>query len=101
MIGGPTMLATARALTAALALAAKKSANTLAFPQDFPWRSATAMDEGGPVQGCIQWSLPDNYARIMGYKPEFGLGLVDRTGFRRTTKLSAAVLGGIARCNSL
>ncbi|TDW63406.1 aryl-beta-glucosidase [Novosphingobium sp. PhB55] len=60
-----------------------------------------AMDDGVPVLGYMHWSLLDNYEWIFGYKPRFGLCSVDRTTFARTPKPSAAVLGGIAKRNSL
>jgi beta-glucosidase len=60
-----------------------------------------AMDEGVPVKGYIHWSLLDNFEWIFGYKPKYGLVSVDRTTFARTPKASAAVLGAIARRNSL
>ncbi|WP_334183140.1 family 1 glycosylhydrolase [Novosphingobium sp.] len=60
-----------------------------------------AIDDGVPVLGYMHWSLLDNYEWIFGYKPRFGLCSVDRTTFARTPKPSAAVLGGIAKRNSL
>ena len=60
-----------------------------------------AMDDGVPVTGYMHWSLLDNSEWIFGYRPHFGLVAVDRTTFKRTPKPSAAVLGAIARRNSL
>ena len=60
-----------------------------------------AMDEGVPVLGYLHWSLLDNFEWIFGYKYRYGLVAVDRTTFQRTPKPSAAVLGEIARNNSL
>ncbi|WP_159871523.1 family 1 glycosylhydrolase, partial [Novosphingobium sp. 9U] len=60
-----------------------------------------AMDEGLPVRGYTHWSLIDNYEWFFGYKPRYGLHSLDRTTFARTPKPSAAVLGDIARRNSL
>ncbi len=60
-----------------------------------------AMDEGVPVLGYLHWSLLDNFEWIFGYKYRYGLVAVDRRTFERTPKPSAAVLGEIARSNSL
>jgi beta-glucosidase len=60
-----------------------------------------AMDEGVPVTGYMHWSLIDNYEWGFGYGPKFGLHSFDHTTFIRTPKPSAAVLGGIARRNSV
>lgn len=60
-----------------------------------------AMEDGVPVLGYMHWSLVDNFEWVFGYKPQFGLHTLDRTTFQRTAKPSAAVLGGIARRNSL
>jgi beta-glucosidase len=60
-----------------------------------------AMDQGVPVLGYIHWSLMDNFEWTMGYGPKFGLHSLDRTTFARSPKASAAVLGAIARRNSL
>jgi beta-glucosidase len=56
---------------------------------------------GVPVLGYVHWSLLDNYEWLFGYKPHFGLFSVDRRTFARTPKPSAAVLGAIARANSV
>jgi beta-glucosidase len=60
-----------------------------------------AMEDGVPVLGYCHWSLIDNFEWIFGYKPRFGLASVDPVTFVRTAKPSAAVLGAIARRNSL
>lgn len=60
-----------------------------------------AMEDGVPVLGYCHWSLVDNFEWVFGYKPQFGLHTLDRTTFARAAKPSAAVLGGIARRNSL
>ena len=60
-----------------------------------------ALDEGVPVAGYVHWSLLDNYEWGVGYKSHMGLVAVDRATFKRTPKPSAAVLGRIARSNSL
>lgn len=60
-----------------------------------------AIDDGVPVLGYIHWSLLDNFEWIWGYKIHYGLATVDRKTFKRTLKPSAAVLGAIARRNSL
>ena len=60
-----------------------------------------AIDDGVPVEGYIHWSLFDNFEWTFGYGPKYGLVAVDRTTFERRPKPSAAVLGAIARRNSL
>jgi beta-glucosidase len=60
-----------------------------------------AIDDGVPVLGYMHWSLIDNYEWVFGYGPKFGLCTLDRKTFKRTPKPSAAVLGAIARRNSL
>jgi beta-glucosidase len=60
-----------------------------------------AMDEGVPVLGYLHWSLLDNFEWASGYRPKYGLVSVDRKTFARQPKPSAAVLGAIARRNSL
>ncbi|MDE1914863.1 MAG: glycoside hydrolase family 1 protein [Sphingomonadales bacterium] len=60
-----------------------------------------AMEDGVPVLGYVHWSLVDNFEWVFGYKPKFGLHALDRTTFKRIAKPSAAVLGGIARRNSI
>lgn len=60
-----------------------------------------AIDDGVPVLGYCHWSLVDNFEWIFGYKPTFGLATFDPVTFRRKAKPSAAVLGAIARANSL
>lgn len=62
---------------------------------------AGAIAEGVPVLGYMHWSLLDNFEWIFGYRPKYGLVAVDRKTFKRTPKPSAAVLGAIARRNSL
>jgi beta-glucosidase len=59
------------------------------------------MDDGVPVIGYCHWSLVDNFEWIFGYKPKFGLAAFDPVTFERKAKPSAAVLGAIARANSL
>jgi beta-glucosidase len=61
----------------------------------------TVMQRGVDVKGYIHWSLLDNYEWMLGYKTRYGLCSVDRTTFKRTPKPSAAILGNIARLNSL
>ncbi|CCA90120.1 glycoside hydrolase family 1 protein [Novosphingobium sp. PP1Y] len=60
-----------------------------------------AMDEGVPVRGYFHWSLIDNFEWGFGYHHHFGLHSFDHETFKRTAKPSAAVLGMIARANSL
>jgi beta-glucosidase len=61
----------------------------------------TAIDDGVDVRGYVAWSLLDNYQWMSGFEPKFGLVAVDLVSQRRTIKPSAAVLGNIARRNSL
>ncbi|HZQ94641.1 MAG TPA: family 1 glycosylhydrolase [Candidatus Sulfotelmatobacter sp.] len=59
------------------------------------------LDQGIDVRGYIHWSLVDNFEWIFGFVPKFGLIAVDRETQKRTPKPSAAILGKIARNNSL
>jgi beta-glucosidase len=60
-----------------------------------------AIDDGVDVRGYVLWSLLDNFEWMSGFEPKFGIVAVDRATQRRTIKPSAAVLGNIARTNSL
>jgi beta-glucosidase len=60
-----------------------------------------AIDDGVPVIGYCHWSLIDNFEWIFGFRPKFGLASFDPITFERSAKPSAAVLGAIARSNSL
>ncbi len=60
-----------------------------------------AVDDGVDVRGYMVWSLLDNFEWMSGFEPKFGIVAVDRATQRRTIKPSAAVLGNIARTNSL
>jgi beta-glucosidase len=60
-----------------------------------------AIDDGVDVRGYIAWSLMDNFEWMSGFEPKFGIVAVDLTTQKRTIKPSAAVLGNIARKNSL
>jgi beta-glucosidase len=59
-----------------------------------------AIDDGD-VRGYVAWSLLDNFEWMPGFEPKFGIVAVDRATQRRTIKPSAALLGNIARTNSL
>ncbi|MBC2665319.1 glycoside hydrolase family 1 protein [Novosphingobium flavum] len=59
------------------------------------------IDAGTPVLGYLHWSLVDNFEWTFGYKPHYGLAAIDRETFVRKPRPSAAVLGAIARRNSL
>lgn len=60
-----------------------------------------AIDDGVDVRGYVLWSLLDNFEWMSGFEPKFGIVAVDRATQRRTIKPSAAMLGNIARTNSL
>lgn len=60
-----------------------------------------AIDDGVDVRGYVVWSLLDNFEWMSGFEPKFGIVAVDRATQRRTIKPSAAMLGNIARANSL
>jgi len=62
-----------------------------------------AIAQGLPVRGYMHWSLMDNYEWGSGFNHGggFGLASVDPVTFARKPKPRAAVLGAIARANSL
>ena len=60
-----------------------------------------AIDDGVDVRGYVTWSLLDNFEWMSGFEPKFGIVAVDLKTQRRIIKPSAAVLGNIARRNSL
>jgi len=60
-----------------------------------------AIDDGVDVRGYVTWSLLDNFEWMSGFEPKFGIVAVDLATQRRTIKPSGAVLGNIARRNSL
>lgn len=59
------------------------------------------LDDGIDVRGYIHWSLLDNFEWIFGFVPKFGLVSVARETQKRTPKASVALLGKIAKNNSL
>jgi beta-glucosidase len=60
-----------------------------------------AIDEGVDVRGYVTWSLLDNFEWMSGFEPKFGIVAVDLVTQRRTIKPSGAMLGNMARRNSL
>jgi len=60
-----------------------------------------AVADGVNVARYHAWSLLDNFEWMSGFEPKFGIVAVDRATQRRTIKPSAALLGNIARTNSL
>ncbi|MDN4478696.1 family 1 glycosylhydrolase [Demequina sp. SYSU T00039] len=58
-----------------------------------------AMDDGVDVRGFFAWSLLDNFEWALGFEPTFGLVEVDPVSFARSSKPSAAWLGGLARAS--
>ncbi|WP_299205400.1 GH1 family beta-glucosidase [uncultured Tateyamaria sp.] len=47
-----------------------------------------AIAKGVPVQGCMAWSLMDNYEWALGYEKRFGMVHVDFDSLERTPKAS-------------
>ncbi|MCP3733530.1 family 1 glycosylhydrolase [Sphingomonas sp. RP10(2022)] len=73
----------------------------IAYTRDALAGLKAAIDAGADVRGYFHWTLLDNWEWNEGYKQNFGLFSVDRSTFKRTSKPSAAFLGGIARRNAL
>lgn len=60
-----------------------------------------AIDDGVDVRGYVTWTLLDNFEWMNGFEPKFGIVAVDLATQKRTIKPSGAILGNIARRNSL
>ena len=62
---------------------------------------ADVVDDGIQLDGYIHWTLLDNWEWGEGFAMHFGLIEVDRTTFERHPKPTLALLGEIARTNSI
>lgn len=62
-----------------------------------------AVDDGADVRGYYHWSLMDNFEWSDGYRPHFGLYVVDRAvpGYPRTITEGGTVFGAIAGTRTL
>ena len=62
---------------------------------------AGCLQDGVDVRGYFAWSALDNFERVSGFCPRFGIIAVNRETFERTPKPSAYWLGAVARANQL
>jgi len=82
-------------------VATADDARRVAFIRDALAGVRAAIADGVDIRGYVYWTLLDNFEWMYGYAPTFGLVGVDRRAQTRAIKPSAAMLGAIARTNSL
>ena len=65
------------------------------------WKVTKSKPSGVSLLGWFHWSLTDNFEWSAGYLPKFGLYSFSPTTLARTARPSAALVGAIAKNNSL